>query len=325
MPVEPIEYKSGSYFDVEQPITGSFFGRVFDSKDPIIGNSQSESSLELASRDKVSNSGNLGLPGSNTRKMRCAPPLLRKFLAEFLGTFLLVIFGDGAIAQHVLGQNQSFLSICLGYGLGLMIGILVSGNVSGGHLNPAVTLAMSLLQKCTYICVPVYWAAQYLGAFAGATVLYGVYADAIEAQLGMNMSSAGIFASYPKDDIGVVTLIVGQTLGTGILLIIILAATDKKNMNVPPGLLPLTIGLGLTAIHISFAYNAGCAINPARDFSPRLLTYVAGFGNVFSADNYFFWIPWIMPHIGAVIGALTYYYFVEIHHKDEDDEEDEDF
>eukprot|EP00095_Tigriopus_kingsejongensis_P000695 maker-scaffold58_size443543-snap-gene-2.10 protein:Tk00695 transcript:maker-scaffold58_size443543-snap-gene-2.10-mRNA-1 annotation:"Aquaporin-3" len=271
-------------------------------------------------RDKFFHQPSNDLDPSRPRpRMKRVPPLVQKFLAELLGTFLLVIFGDGSIAQFVLGQNQTFLSICFGYGLGLMIGILVSGNVSGGHLNPAVTLAMALLQKCPYICVPVYWAAQYLGAFLGASALYGVYADAIEAKVGINMTSAGIFASYPKDDIGMSTLVLGQTLGTAILLIIILAATDKKNMNVSSGLVPVVIGFGLTAIHISFAYNAGCAINPARDFSPRLLTYIVGFGNVFTADDYFFWIPWLMPHAGAIIGALTYYYLIEHHHRDEDD------
>lgn len=72
---------------------------------------------------------------------------------------------------------------------------------------------------------------------------------------------------------------------------------------------------GLTAIHLSLAYNAGCAINPARDFSPRLLTLIAGFGSEsFTSGGSFFWIPWVMPHIGGVLGALLYYFTIEMHH-----------
>lgn len=201
--------------------------------------------------------------------MKQASTLLRQFLAEFLGTFLLVLFGDGAIAQHaMLDIRANFLSVCFGYGFALMIGILVSGNVSGGHLNPAVTLSMACLKKCRWICVPVFWIAQYLGAFLAAAVLFGVYADGINANGGKTLDNAGFFASFPNSVASTATLIVDQALGTACLLIIILAVTDSRNMNVSSGLTPLLIGLGLAAIHNSFAFNAGCAVNPARDFAP---------------------------------------------------------
>ena len=116
--------------------------------------------------------------------------------------------------------------------------------------------------------VPVYWLAQYLGALLGAAVLYGIYADGIGEALGKNVAGAGIFASFPNPSSSTATLIVDQALATALLLVIILAVTDKRNMDVPSGLIPPLIGLGLAAIHISFAYNAGCAINPARDLSP---------------------------------------------------------
>ncbi len=203
------------------------------------------------------------------RNMKQAPKLLRQFLAEFLGTFLLVLFGDGAIAQYSFFEKESFLSVALGYGLALMIGILASGGVSGGHLNPAVTISMACLKKCKWVCVPIYWVAQYLGALLAAAVLFGVYNNGINANGGLTMKNAGIFASYPTlKDYDTWTLVMDQALGTALLLVIILAVTDKRNMNVSSGLVPLLIGLGLAAIHISLAFNAGCAINPARDFSP---------------------------------------------------------
>lgn len=202
------------------------------------------------------------------------PVLAKQFLAETLGTFLLVLFGDGAIAQYKTqmgsGTPTIFPAVAWGYGLALMIGILASGGVSGGHLNPAVTLAMACLKKCSWKQLPVYWVAQYLGAFLGAALLYGIYYDGFNHTINLtDVDVAGVFATYPgngKFNIG--TLIADQLLGTALLLIIILAVTDSRNMNVPSGMVPILIGFGLTAIHLSFAFNAGCAVNPARDLMP---------------------------------------------------------
>jgi len=258
---------------------------------------------------------------------------VRQFLAETLGTFALVIFGDGAVAQVVLGNAArgdtffgGFLNISLGYGLALMIGICISGGVSGGHLNPAVTLAMAAIKNLKLIQVPVYMAGQYLGAFLASLVLWGEYADAItmvEVVISQNNSTRyssathGIFASYPffeLKQVSTLSLAMDQMLGTAMLLIIILSVTDKKNMKIESSLVPLTIGLGLTAVHLSFGLNAGSAINPARDFAPRLLTLLAGWDQPFKAAQSWFWIPWLVPHVGGVVGALLYQFMVAIHH-----------
>ena len=222
---------------------------------------------------------------------------MREFLAELLGTFMLVLLGDGAVAQVVLGQAArqdqffgNFLSISLGYGLALMLGILVSGGVSGGHLNPAVTTAMAAIRKLEMRQIPHYLAAQYLGAFCGALVLWGEYSDIIRLaetkatnSTGYTEATRGIFASYPTfpEEVGLLrerietlliiwllftsimpwhltrnaclllpSLALDQMLGTGLLVVIVLAATDGRNMKLEAGLVPLTIGLGLTAIHL---------------------------------------------------------------------------
>eukprot|EP00096_Caligus_rogercresseyi_P011368 TRINITY_DN4450_c0_g1_i1.p1 TRINITY_DN4450_c0_g1~~TRINITY_DN4450_c0_g1_i1.p1 ORF type:complete len:270 (+),score=66.24 TRINITY_DN4450_c0_g1_i1:357-1166(+) len=261
------------------------------------------------------------------------PNLVRQFMAELLGTFLLVYMGDGAIAQVVVGSQASssasfffsnFLSIAIGYGLALTMGILVSGGVSGGHLNPAVTLALAAIRKCKLICVPVYMLAQYIGAFLASAVLFGVYRDGIslvEGGLNKTAKTQGIFASYPTGAIQAtgLSLAFDQILATALLVIIILSVTDGRNMKVISGLVPISIGLGLTAIHLSFGINAGTAINPARDFSPRLFTLLAGYGTEpFRAYNYFFWIPLILPHIGGLLGAFIYEYMIELHHPKDD-------
>ena len=188
---------------------------------------------------------------------------------------MLVLLGDGAVAEYKMRIATSgvpdVLSVAFGYGFALMVGILVSGGVSGGHLNPAVTLAMVAMKKCKWSDLPIYWVGQYLGAFLGAAVVYGTYIDGINVVLGgkdVITQAAGIFATYPNEASSIPTLILDQALGTAVLSVIILAVTDDRNMKAASGLIPLLIGLGLTAIHISFAFNAGCAINPARDFSP---------------------------------------------------------
>ncbi|XP_040582079.1 aquaporin-9 [Lepeophtheirus salmonis] len=254
------------------------------------------------------------------------PSLIRVFLAELLGTFLLVYLGDGAIAQTVVGGKSSplifsnFLSIALGYGFALTIGIFVSGGVSGGHLNPAVTLAMASIKKMKWKLVPIYMIAQYIGAFLASGTLFGVYRDGIifvEGGYNKTEKTQGIFASYPSADINasVASLCFDQILATALLIIIILAVTDDKNMKIISSLVPISIGLGLTAIHLSFGVNAGTAINPARDFAPRLFTFIVGYGSgPFVAGKHFFWIPWILPHVGGVLGALIYEYMIELHH-----------
>jgi len=255
---------------------------------------------------------------------------LRDFLAELLGTFLLVLIGDGAVAQWSLSaatggdKGGTFLNVSLGYGLALMVGILASGGVSGGHLNPAVTLAMAAVGKLRWPQVPVYMAGQYLGAFLAALVLWGNYADALALAAGGEdhtvASTMGVFASYPTystDKVALYTLAADQVLGTFVLLIIIFSVTDERNMNLSGSLVPLTIGLGLTAIHLSFGLNAGSAINPARDFSPRLFTLIAGWEEAFSAFDSWFWIPLVLPHVGGVLAALTYTAMVAAHHPQE--------
>jgi len=251
--------------------------------------------------------------------------LVRNFLAEFLGTFALVLFGDGAVAQSALGGSNygGFLSICFGYGLALMIGILISGGVSGGHLNPAVTLTMAMLGKLKPIEIPGYMLGQFLGAFFAALCVWGNYADMIRITEGnddsYSMVTAGIFASYPNtSELSTATLAMDQILGSAMLLVIILAVTDSRNMKVTSGLVPLLIGLGLTAIHLSFGLNAGAAINPARDFSPRLLSFIAGWPKeTFEAFDYWFWIPLLMPFIGGPLGGLMYTACISLHHQDE--------
>jgi len=139
--------------------------------------------------------------------------MFQNFFAELLGTFILVLMGDGAIAQHVLskGARGDFGNVSLGYGLALMIGITVSGGVSGGHLNPAVSLAMWVLGKMSRRGLIIYWAAQYIGAILASGVLLSVYSDAVHEFEGnsgnLTLATAGIWASFPSPNISATQIV----------------------------------------------------------------------------------------------------------------------
>jgi len=235
--------------------------------------------------------------------------------AEFLGTFILVSFGLGSIAQALLskGANGNWITIALGFGLGLALGIAVSGVISGGHLNPAVTITLAVYRKFSWVKVPVYIIAQTLGAFIASAVVYLNYVAAINnfagdtrAVTGSN-ATAGIFATYPQPFMSNAGAFFSEALGTFFLLLVILALTDERNVPSSRIVTPLTIGLTLTAIAISFGYETGFSLNGARDFGPRLFTFIVGYGTeVFTANSYYFWIPIVAPIVGGLVAGLVY-------------------
>jgi len=255
----------------------------------------------------------------------------RAFLAEFLGTAILILIGDGSVAQFVLGGRLAgsldvgFLSVNFAWGIAVAMGVYISAGPSGGHLNPAVSLAMALVGKLSWIMVPVYFLAQYLGAFFGAAILYGVYHDALDAFDGGNRSvtgpdaTAGIWATYPQGYLSIATGLGDQVIGTAILVTCVLAITDDKNHSAPKGVVPLSVGLCVFAIGASFGLNCGYAINPARDLGPRIFTAIAGWGSeVFTAANNWAWVPVVGPHIGGIVGAFGYLLLVGIHNSGEE-------
>ena len=239
----------------------------------------------------------------------------REAAAEFLGTFILIAFGVGVVAQTVLSRNAngSFLAINLGWGLAVMLGVYASAGVSGAHLNPAVTVALALRRGFPWRKVAPYVLAQGLGAFAGAAVVFLTYREAFDAfdggtrQVGGAMGTAGIFATYPQPFLSIAGGFVDQVVGTALLMIGVLAVTDQKNTAPPGWLSPILVGGIVVAIGVAFGFNAGYAINPARDLGPRLFTAVAGWGpGVFSAANGWWWVPVGAPIVGALVGAIVY-------------------
>ena len=245
---------------------------------------------------------------------------LREMLAEFLGTFVLIVFGTAVVAQVVLSRqaNGSYLSINLGWGLAVVMAVYVAGGVTGAHLNPAVTLTLAVRRGFPWGKVLPYWAAQLAGAFAGALVTFVTYREAFLAfdggvrQVVGPQATAGIFATYPQAFLSTFPGgLVDQVVGTALLLLMIFAIGDAKNLAPDPKVAPIVVGLLVTVIGMTFGYNAGYAINPARDLGPRLFTAVAGWGGeVFRAGNGWWWVPIVGPLIGGVLGGLVYDLFI---------------
>ena len=240
--------------------------------------------------------------------------LRRELLAEFLGTFVLYSFGAGVVAQNVLSrsENGSYLAINLAWGMAVTMGIYVAAGVTGAHLNPAVTLALAVRRQLPWGKVLPYSLAQTGGAFVAAAAVLLVYREAFTAFDGgsRGMETAGIFATYPQPFLSTGGALLDQIFGTMLLLLVISAIGDSRN-NSTGNLAPIAVGMLVMAIGMAFGFNAGYAINPARDLGPRLLTAVGGWGSqVFTANQYYFWVPIIGPLIGGPLGAILYEKFV---------------
>jgi MIP family channel proteins len=242
--------------------------------------------------------------------------LLREMAAEFLGTFILIMFGVGVVAQVVLsgGAKGDFFTINCGWGVAVTMGVYVAGGISGAHLNPAVTVAMATLRGFPWRHVLPYSLAQLAGALVASVVVFATYHEALdhfdggERQIVGAQATAGIWATYPQPYLSNVPGgLVDQVVGTALLVLCVFALTDNKNMAPSSNLAPVLIGAVVFAIGMTFGYNSGYAINPARDLGPRLFTAFAGWGSgVFRTPEGWWWVPIVGPLIGGVLGGLTY-------------------
>jgi MIP family channel proteins len=246
--------------------------------------------------------------------------LTRELLAEFFGTFVLIVFGVGVVAQVVLSRQTAgaYLSINVAWGLAVAMGCYVAAGVTGAHLNPAVTIALAAFRKFPWTKVLPYSLAQIAGAFAASAVVFLTYREAFAAfdggvrQILGPQGTAGIFATYPQPFLSVFPGgFVDQVVGTALLVACILGITDSRNSPAPAGLAPIVVGLLVVLIGAAFGFNAGYAINPARDFGPRLFTALAGWGGaVFTAAHNWWWVPIVAPCVGGIVGGAAYDAFI---------------
>jgi glycerol uptake facilitator len=240
-----------------------------------------------------------------------------EMIGEFFGTMVLILFGDGCVATFGLFNplglgTHTWPVIILGWGFAVMLGIYVAGAISGAHINPAVTLALAATGRHPWSKVLPYWLAQVLGAFVAAAILWFVYQGAIQSTLnGAAVTNiGGVFYTSPKAFVGTFGAFGDEFLGTALLVGLILAIVDGRNQPVQGNLNPLIIGFLIVAIGASFGLNTGYAINPARDFGPRLWIAIVSGGGSLSINNFYFWIPIVAPLTGGVVGAFIYDYTI---------------
>jgi glycerol uptake facilitator protein len=263
-----------------------------------------------------------------------------EFLSEYLGTFVLIMFGDGVVAMAVAALNQSgraatnhtiflasgdWLLITWGWCVAVVLAIYVAGGVSGAHINPAVTISLALRRGFPWTKVPHYITAQVAGAFTAAALVYLNYKDAIkgyEHATGAvrgeqsSIASYSIFATFPApyfhNNVGP---FIDEMVGTALLVGVVLAVIDQLNLPPKGNLAPWIIGIIVAGVGMSYGANTGYAINPARDFGPRLFAYFAGWDGVAFPGHYgeimtYWWLPIVAPIVGGIIGALVYDFFV---------------
>ena len=187
------------------------------------------------------------------------------------------------------------------------MGIYIAGKISGAHLNPAVTISLAIYRDFPWRKVLPYILVQVLGAFLAAALVYWNYLPAFQAFDPGLEKTAGIFTTFPTFAQVPFAGLLDQTIGTALLLMLIFAITDERNQ--PPGsnMGALMVGLVVVAIGMAFGGMHGYAINPARDFGPRLFTAVAGFKNNGLTDGpRVFWVPIVGPILGGIIGSAVY-------------------
>jgi glycerol uptake facilitator protein len=246
---------------------------------------------------------------------------LQEAIAEFFGTMVLILFGCGSVIMAVIFAHTNpqipgevvkggYTNIVLGWGLAVMLGIYVSGTISGAHINPAVTLALALTKRFSWSKVGYYIVAQFAGAFTGAALLFAVYyAKWIQFDPGLDHTT-GCFSTFPAVP-GFWPAFFDQVVGTALLVGLVVAIGDKLNAAPGGNLAPLVMGLLVLAIGISFGGMQGYAINPARDLGPRLFAVVAGFKNNGLTDGTGIWLPPVIgPIVGGIFGAFAYDLFI---------------
>lgn len=243
----------------------------------------------------------------------------KEFLAEIVGTMLLVILGDGVVANVVLnktkGQNAGWIVITTGWGLAVAMAVYSVGRISGAHLNPAVTVGLASIESISWGKVPVYIAAQMIGAFIGAVFVWLAYLPHWKETLDPQTKLA-VFATGPAIRNTAANLVC-EIIGTAVLLFGVLAIGDNVltireasdidlSAVFSTGIAPLLVGFLVWAIGLSLGGPTGYAINPARDLGPRIAYFILPIPGKGPADWAYSWIPIVGPLIGGVVGALMY-------------------
>lgn len=249
--------------------------------------------------------------------------LVGEMISEAMAMFIIIAFGDSAAAMYVLYDpspyKQAYWGVCIAWGLAVTIAIYVTGAVSGTHANPAVTLALAVFRGFSWKKVIPYCLAQVVGAFLGAAVVYVMFGPVIDHFNGLNHltragdgGAAGVFFTHPGLAISPLHAMLDEIILTAFLLLGIFAITEEWNTLAPMANSgALIIGLLVALIGASAGYLEAWALNPARDFGPRLFAFLAGWGpQALPAPDNYWWVPIVGPLIGGLVGGGAYQWLI---------------
>ncbi|CAF3952176.1 unnamed protein product [Rotaria sordida] len=238
-----------------------------------------------------------------------------QLLAECFSTCILIVIGEAAVANYKFARQTSNSTFPVGFafGVGVYSAIMISGSISGAHLNPAVSISLLTIGKLKPLQCIFYIIGQILGAFLGALFVYlvffsqfNVFDGGIRQMTGPN-GTADIFFTMPSNGIPQWNTFIDQVVSTACLMIFIMALAHDCNHMISEVAKPFAFTIFVTIMTCAFSVNAGAALNPARDFGPRLFgAFVYGWNNVFRVHNCFFWVPIIGPIVGGVLGTWIY-------------------
>jgi len=233
-------------------------------------------------------------------------------LAEALGTAILIVLGDGVVANVVLqrtkGQNSGWIVIAAGWGLAVTIAVYCVNSISGAHLNPAVTIALATTGAFDWAKVPAYIVAQIAGGFLGGTIVWLAYLPHWKATPDP-VSKLAVFSTTPAIRQPAANFL-SEFIGGFALVLFLLAVLSPTNFvpgsDLAKGFGPELVGVIVTAIGLSLGGPTGYAINPARDLGPRIAHAVLPVAGKGSSDWGYAWIPIVGPTVGAVVAAVFY-------------------
>jgi glycerol uptake facilitator protein len=228
------------------------------------------------------------------------------FIGEIVGTAILIILGDGVVANVILTKTKGFsgglIAITFGWGIAVFVAVYVSGAASGAHLNPAVTIGLACAGKFDWANVPLYIGAQFIGAMIGAFVVWITYRQHFNATEDANTKLA-VFCNSPAINKTWDNFLT-EVVGTFVLMFGIFFIT--KSTNSLGSLDALPVALLVLGIGLSLGGPTGYAINPARDLGPRIMHFLLPIKNKRDSDWAYSWIPVLAPILGAVLAALLY-------------------
>jgi len=251
------------------------------------------------------------------------PPLMRRtafgtLISEAVAVFIIIAFGDSTAAMYSLytpsPYKNAYWGVCIAWGLAVTIAIYATGSVSGCHANPAVTIALALYRKFSWRKVLPYFAAQVVGGFLGAIVVYALFYPVIDyANTASHLTraaggNAAVFFTHPGLAVTPLHAFSDEIILTAFLIFGIFAITEQYN-EMAPGANSgaLIIGFLVATIGASMGYLEAFAINPARDFGPRLFCFFAGWGrSALPSPDHYWWVPIVGPLFGGVLGGGAY-------------------